>query len=50
MRWVNACTRYTNLPDCAGPLWQAITLGNGFEAALATCTWPHELESAPAAP
>jgi len=40
--------RALNLVDCAGPLWLAMATGSDFEAALATCSWPHELVSAPA--
>lgn len=39
-----------NLTDCASSLWQAVAAGAGFEPALATCSWPHELESAAASP
>jgi hypothetical protein len=42
--------RVVDLPDCAEPLWQAMATGNGFDAALATCSWPTELESAAAEP
>ena len=38
--------RASNLTDCAEPLWQAMATGRGFEAALATCVWPYELETA----
>jgi pimeloyl-ACP methyl ester carboxylesterase len=40
--------RALNLTDCNDALWQAMGSGTGFEAALATCAWPHEVESAPA--
>lgn len=42
--------RAINLTDCAEPLWQAMATGGALDGALATCTWPTELESAPPTP
>lgn len=39
-----------NLGECAAPLWGAMTSGADLEGALANCSWPLRLESAPAEP
>ena len=33
-----------NLSDCAEAVWRAMATGTGFEAAVAGCQWPVELE------